>query len=151
VHAYVLSEDDTGALFVLFPLRDQGAKNPLASGKRHRLPGKAGDASLDWVVTTAGGRETFLLLAARDPLASVEEAVAQLPTARADQRVRYAPLPPRALDGLRAVGGVAPRASEEPPAGRGAHRLAALAERLDSSPEGRAVWRKLVVLENPAP
>ena len=82
---------------------------------------------------------------------AVEEAVAQLPAARADQRVRYAPLSPRALDGLRAVGGVAPREAEPPTGQRGAHRLAALAKALDASPEGRAVWRKLVVLENPAP
>jgi len=48
----------------------------------------------------------------------------------------------------RAVGGVA--VSETPePARTGAHRLAALAKSLDASPEGRAVWRKLVVLENP--
>jgi hypothetical protein len=146
VYAYVLSEDDKGALFVLFPLRDRGAKNPLSGGKRQRLPG----ADNDWVVTSAGGRETFLVLAARTPLSSVEEAVAQLPAAREDEKVRYAPLSPRALEGLRAVGGVATSEAPEP-ARAGAHRLAALAKSLDASPEGRAVWRKLVVLENPSP
>ena len=64
-------------------------------------------------------------------------------------RVRYAPLSPGALDGLRAVGGTVTRAGPAPT--RGARRLAALAKALDDSPEGRAVWRKLVVLENPAP
>jgi hypothetical protein len=149
VHAYVLSEDDAGSVFVLFPLRGRGEKNPLPAGVRHRLPGKDGNASIDWVVTSAGGRETFLVLAARAPLAQVEQAVAQLPAAGAGEAVRYAPLSPGALDGLRAVGGTATRSA--PPPSRGARRLAALAKALDDSPEGRAVWRKLVVLENPAP
>jgi len=149
VHAYVLSEDDAGSVFVLFPLRGRGLTNPLSPGARHRLPGKDGSASIDWVVTSAGGRETFLVLAARAPLAEVERAVAQLPAAGAGEQVRYAPLSPRALDGLRAVGGTATRSPATP--ARGARRLAALAKALDDSPEGRAVWRKLVVLENPAP
>jgi len=136
-------------VFVLFPLRGRGEKNPLPAGVRHRLPGKDGNASIDWVVTSAGGRETFLVLAARAPLAQVEQAVAQLPAAGAGEAVRYAPLSPGALDGLRAVGGTATRSA--PPPSRGARRLAALAKALDDSPEGRAVWRKLVVLENPAP
>ena len=149
VHAYVLSEDDAGSVFVLYPLHGRGATNPLAAGVRHRLPGKDGNASIDWVVTSAGGRETFLVLAARAPLADVERAVAQLPAAGAGEQVRYAPLSPGALDGLRAVGGTTTRTAS-PPA-RGARRLAALAKALDDSPEGRAVWRKLIVLENPAP
>jgi hypothetical protein len=149
VHAYVLAEDDRGAVFVLFPLRDRGALNPLAPGERHRLPGRDGDVALDWVVTSAGGRETFLILAAREPLPTIEEAVAQLPAARAGEPVRYAPLPAEALDGLRAVGGVAERPAA--PASPGARRLAVLARALDATPEGRSVWRKLVVLENPAP
>jgi hypothetical protein len=149
VHAYVLSEDDAGRVFVLFPLRDRGARNPLAGGARHRLPGRAGSEELDWVVTSAGGRETFLLLAAREPLEVVESAVAGMPAANETEAVRYAPLTPAALEGLRAVGGVATRpAAPDPP---GAHRLAALAAALEDDARARGVWKRLVVLENPVP
>jgi hypothetical protein len=150
VHAYVLAEDDEGSLFVLFPLRDRGARNPLAPGVRHRLPGEQAGEALDWVVTSAGGREAFLVLAAREPLRSVEQAVARIPAARSGEAVQYAPLSASALEGLRGVGGVAAR-PKTAPARAGARRLAALAADLDASPQGRAVWRKLVVLENPVP
>ncbi|MCC6349275.1 MAG: protein kinase [Candidatus Eisenbacteria bacterium] len=148
VHAYVLSEDETGAVFVLFPLAGRGAVNPLAPGPR-RLPGSEDGHELSWQVTSAGGRETFLLLASRTPLAPVAEATAGLPQARPETPVAYHPLPPEALARLRGVGGVVagpPLRTE-----RRASMLAALARDLEDSAAGRPIWLRLVVLENPAP
>jgi len=147
VHAYVVSEDAKGETFVLFPLGVRGATNPLAPGIRHRLPGKAGPEALDWVVTSAGGQETFLVLAARRPIERVESLISTLP--RAEERAVRRPLRGGVAEsGTRGIGGVvatpgAPAAA----APRGLHRLM---EALRSDP-GAAVWMDLIVLENPAP
>src|SRR4029077_1536576 len=56
---YALNEDRTGTVSALFPVAGVDLANPLAPG-RHRLPGGRSGKSLDWQVTSAGGRETFL-------------------------------------------------------------------------------------------
>ncbi len=149
VHVYVLSEDETGAVFVLFPLSGRGSGNPLAAATPHRLPGRDGAGQLTWQVTSAGGRETFLLLASRKPLAPVAEAVAAIPEAAADAPVAYRTLPADALARLRGVGGVRKSASLQQSDRTGI--LSALARDLATSSEGRAVWMRLLVLENPVP
>lgn len=149
VHLYVLSEDETGAVFVLFPLASRGTRNPIAAGTPQRLPGSQGAEALTWQVTSAGGRETFLVLASRSPLAPVADVAATIPEAGTDAAVAYRTLPATALARLRGVGGVV----AAPPL-RAATRtgiLPALARDLAVSPEGRAIWMRLVVLENPAP
>src|SRR5262249_56257461 len=37
---YVLDEDDSSHVFVLFPLAGRGARNPLVAGARAHLPGR---------------------------------------------------------------------------------------------------------------
>jgi hypothetical protein len=146
VHAYVVSEDARGETFVLFPLGSRGAKNPLAAGVRHRLPGRAGGEDLDWVVTSAGGSESFLVLAARAPIARIEQAIAALPVAEEGAPIR---LPrPAASTGARGVGAVSGRPSAStasPPRG-----LLALMEELRRQSDA-AIWMDLIVLENPGP
>ena len=148
VHVYVLSEDQAGAVFVLFPLAARGERNPLAAGRMHRLPGREGEQDLNWQVTSAGGQETFLVLASRTPIAPVAQAAAALPQASADAPVAYRTLPPEALAKLRGVGGVVARESLPPPARTGI--LRSLARDLSASPDGRVIWKRLLVLENPA-
>jgi hypothetical protein len=147
-HVYVLDEDQHGEVFALFPLRSRGAANPLAAGVRHRLPGEEQGRPLDWQVTSAGGRETILILVSPGPLAPVEQAVAALPEPRPGAAVAYPPLGEEALARLRGVGGVT---SGEPL--RSASRsgiLSALAN--DLSKRGDAsIWMRLIELENPAP
>jgi tRNA A-37 threonylcarbamoyl transferase component Bud32 len=149
VHVYVLSEDERGEVFVLFPLGGRGAANPLAPGRRHRLPGREGDADLDWQVTSAGGRERFLILASPEPLRPVTEATAAFPEARPDAPVAHPALPPEALARLRGVGGVARGTPLRPDADAGI--LSALARDLSRPRAGRAIWMRLIVLENPIP
>lgn len=65
VHVYVLNEDDQGHRFVLFPLAGLNSTNPLSGGVRHRLPGRRSGVPQAWEVSSAGGREAFLVVAAR--------------------------------------------------------------------------------------
>ena len=64
VHLYILNADREGDLFVLFPLPDMDLANPLPAG-RHRLPGRLSGVPQEWQITSAGGTETFLVVASR--------------------------------------------------------------------------------------
>lgn len=103
MHVYVLNEDDQGNAFVLFPLPGLDLENPLPSGRKHRLPGPH-----NWKVTSAGGRESILVVASREPLSDLEAKIADMPMAGADAReVADAELLPK----LRGIGGLTPEPS----------------------------------------
>lgn len=106
--AYVLNEDEAGQVYLLYPLPGLDSANPLAGQTRHRLPGTRGGVPQDWQVTSGRGTESFLVVAARRPLPSLEEMTRGLVPARPNQPVVPAPLDPRALSGERGVGGMVP-------------------------------------------
>jgi len=147
LHVYVLNEDARGAAFLLFPLTGQTASNPLLAG-RHHLPARSDGSALDWQVTSAGGRETFLIVASEAPLPSLEQALADFEPAREGRSVAQVELSPDALTRLRGVGGMA---AAEPSTDRPGGKLAAVAQGLERSASRSPVWTRIVVLENPAP
>ena len=110
LHAYVLDEDENGDIFVLFPVDGLTLENPLPAGVRHRLPGELDGVSQDWQVTSAGGRETILVVTSKKPLAPLEREVASLPEAapQSGPVLAYAELDDSAIDTLRGIAGMAP-------------------------------------------
>jgi len=70
MHLYVLNEDERGNVYILFPRRASGPKNPLAPGALHRLPGP--DES--WEASTGGGKELLLIVASSERDEILEEA-----------------------------------------------------------------------------
>ena len=58
VYVYVLNADDTGKASRLYPLPEHGLNNPLSTSTPHRLP----EAGTNWVVTSEGGREHFMVM-----------------------------------------------------------------------------------------
>ena len=70
-HVYVFNEDEKGELFVLFPLPGLAPQNPVPAG-RHRLPGTLDGRSQSWEVTSAGGRERFLIVGSASKVAELE-------------------------------------------------------------------------------
>ncbi|HTM57209.1 MAG TPA: serine/threonine-protein kinase, partial [Candidatus Udaeobacter sp.] len=101
---YVLDEDRTGHVVVLFPVANVSPANPIPPG-RHRIPGKRGGKPLDWQVTSAGGSETFLFLASRTALPDLEARLGDATTAHEgatvhDARLESAPGTTRGVDGL---------------------------------------------------
>jgi len=145
-HVYVLDEDQRGAVFALFPLRSRGAANPVAAGTRHRLPGVEDGRPLEWQVTSAGGRETILILVSSKPLETIESAVAGLAEPAPGAPVNYASLDRGALAKLRGVGGVTQGTPlrDARPGGI----LAALANDLSRRADG-TLWMRRIELENP--
>lgn len=148
VHVYVLDEDEAGALFLLFPMNGSSLTNPLSPSLAHRLPGSKAGEDLSWQVTSAGGRETFLVVASRTPLPSLQQALAAAREAREGEAVNYADVSAEQLADLRGVGGVV----REPAAAKPASgRLHALAGTLAREAASRGLWLRLVEVDNPAP
>jgi hypothetical protein len=63
-HVYIVNEDDRGESYLLFPLPNQSLQNPLPGGRDNRLPGVRDGREMYWQVTSAGGREHFLISSA---------------------------------------------------------------------------------------
>lgn len=149
VHLYVVNEDQAGSAYVLFPAGlDLG--NPLPAG-RHRLPGRQGGTLQNWEVTSAGGRETFLVVASREPLEELEKTIAQVPRVNEGREIVYAPVAPDTMRTLRGIGGMAearPRPGERP----GGGRISGVTRNLSAAAQQESgIWVLQIDLENPAP
>ena len=64
-------------------------------------------------MTSAGGREHFLVFASPDRLESLEQAFAALPSPQENAPVVNARLEPRTIERLRSVGGLTPESSKQ--------------------------------------
>ncbi len=148
VHLFVLNEDRAGSAFVLFPLPGVEPINPLPAGVRHRLPGQAAEIVQDWVVTSAGGEERFLIVASRHPLPEFDRELAGLPAAAAGRAVEPAPAGGELIAALRGIGGLTPARPGEGTAGGG--RLRRLVEALTPRMKHGDIWMHEVVLAGAA-
>lgn len=146
VHLYVLNEDDQGHRYLLFPLTGLDSANPLSGGVRHRLPGRRSGVPQAWEVSSAGGREAFLVVAARQPLPDLEGDLGSFEPSDPDRR----PVAGHAdtdAPVLRGIGGLAASSASPLPGDRALDRLAArLAAR--RSTDG-SVWVQQLELSNP--
>jgi hypothetical protein len=111
-HVYVVNEDERGNSILLFPLPGREPSNPLPAG-RHRLPGAPDDEKLYWQVTTAGGREHFVVIASPTRSPMFERMFAGLRSPALNERVSYPKLSTDALGVLRSVGGLAVAPAKE--------------------------------------
>jgi hypothetical protein len=149
---YVLNADDRGEAYLLFPQPGFAASNPLPADDAVELPGRMDGGEVAWTVTSAGGRETFLIVASPEPVAELEGSVAGLGKPVAGRPVEYAAAPAAAIARLRGVGGLSPSSSSSPSSGAGVEagsplaRFRALAGR-ETGVTG--VWVREIVLTNP--
>lgn len=144
INLYVVNEDDNGESFLEFPIRGQRQTNPIQAGQQVTLPG----TTTRWRVTTAGGREHFLVFASPDRLESFEQAFAALPSPQENAPVVTARLEPKAIEQLRSVGGLTQDASKQNP-GTGLWRL--FTTPLTNARERTSgLWVRQITLDNPA-
>ncbi|NNE07476.1 MAG: protein kinase [Gemmatimonadetes bacterium] len=159
LYVYVLNEDENGESYVLFPLPGYDLANPIRAGESHRLPGNRSERAVNWQVTSAGGREHFILITSPRPVSDVEAAIADLPASEFGREVEFAPLPREAGRRLRGIGGaveahpgtaVPVRDGKDGSAGEaGSGPVAGLVDRLSLRAEGiRGVWYREIVLES---
>ena len=104
-YLYIVNEPEEGQPFLLFPLPGQPRQNPLPAGAQTRVP-----ENFDWQVTTAGGREHFVVFVSPQRVEAFEDAFASLPSPKIGERVTSAPLPTTALESCAAW-----EASRRPP------------------------------------
>lgn len=141
VHVYVANEDEAGAVFTLFPIPGLDLANPVPPG-RHRLPGTVGGAPNDWQVTSAGGVETFLVIASGGPIPEIEQRLASWSAASAARAVGSTST---AAPNLRGIGGL----SASPGASGDHARLDALQSELAGlAGTGQPPWSKRIMLRS---
>ena len=145
LHVYVLNEDDRGNRYVLFPLDGLDADNPLSAGARHRLPGRRGGVAQSWEVSSAGGREAFLVVASRRALPELERDLASFEAADPTRQPEANVAGPDE-SGQRGIGGLTPATGA---AGR-ARSLDLLAARIaERQQTERGLWLRQLELFNP--
>jgi serine/threonine protein kinase len=140
VHVYVVNQDERGESYLLFPLPGQAIRNPLAGGQLHRLPG-----AVDWEVTSAGGREHFLVVASPQPLDALQRVFERLPAPRVGgPAAKPEPLSSETIGQLRGIGGLSPR---DKPGVSG--DLLQSAAHLGGVESVKGAWMRQFTLENP--
>lgn len=147
---YVLDEDERGERYLLFPQPRFDAANPLPADSTLVLPGTIGGKESAWRVTSAGGRETFLVVASPEPVAEIEAELGKLPAPEPGRPVEYARVGEAAVERLRGVGGITeltPAESRTTPRPTAFDRFRSLAAK-ESDVQG--VWVRAIVFENPA-
>jgi len=146
-HVYVVNEDDRGESWLLFPLPQQSLHNPLPGGRENRLPGVRNGREMYWQVTSAGGREHFLIFVSPQPFTEFEQTFASLPLPDTNGPVLSARLSERAVGVLRGVGGLV---AGPPRSGEPATLSAKFETPLPSAPEMTSgAWVRQVTFTNP--
>ena len=139
-----------GRAFVLFPLSGLGLSNPLQPGARHRLPGtiteEGSEKTLRWSVDTVGGKETFLIIASREPLDELERALETVMQARTDSPVE---VNSTLVARLRGIGTVIKKDAPPSESVAGGAAVSESLKRLSRRASAGDIWIQEIVLENP--
>jgi eukaryotic-like serine/threonine-protein kinase len=144
-YVYIVNEDDRGESFLLFPLPGQAADNPISPGGPTRVPGtRGGDVS--WEITSAGGREHFLIFASPERLEAFEELFAALPRPSFDRPAVSARLSDQTVSKLRGVGGLAAEPAPQTSAKLANIFTSPLGDREETA---RGLWVRQLTVENP--
>jgi hypothetical protein len=147
MYVYVLNEDSAGEVNGLFPIRGLAPANPLERGMRHRLPGDLGPETVYWNVTSAGGTESIVAIGSRKPIASLEQAMAEIPKATRGRPIRFGRVNPMALRSLRGIG---EGSALPPPQGEAKRRLNDALEALKAEGQKSGdLWVWSIELRNP--
>jgi eukaryotic-like serine/threonine-protein kinase len=148
VFVYVINEDDHGEAFLLFPLEDQDSTSPLAAGVVHELPGLGARRGLRWQVTSAGGREHFVVFASPVRMTMLDRLAGSLPRPVSGAPIAKPRIPTSTMGQLRGVGGLVPTGSGARQSD--AHYLFETVTPLGSRAETtRGLWVRQLTLDNP--
>jgi serine/threonine-protein kinase len=146
LYVYVINQDDRGVAHVQFPLPGHRLTNPVSAGT-HRLPGLREDTEVVWEVTTAGGREHFMLYASPERLGDLEQLWASVPRPEFGRPVEGPQqLAVGAIGVMRSVGGLkesGPAERTSPPGLVGLKPLLQVRETV------QGLWAREITFDNP--
>lgn len=145
VYVYVVNEDDVGETFLLYPLGEPAVLRP---GTPHRLPGTFEGQERFWEVSSAGGREHFLVFASPSRMPEFERVFARLPRP-VEQPAVPVRVPQDSVDILRGVGGLV---AAPPARDASAARLSSIfTTPLPAEAETvSGLWVRQLTIDNPA-
>ncbi len=146
MYVYVMNEDTEGRSVVLFPLPELKIQNPLPPGTRHRLPGAVSGVPQRWAVTTAGGEETFIVIASLEQLTDMEHEIEKIPRAGSEAAIE---LNEESIGVLRGIGGLKPFPEGGPLPRRPLTGIFASLSKESAKKSGLWIWE--IRLENPGP
>jgi len=153
MHLYILTQDDHGEAYLLFPIPGGAMSNPLPAQTRHRLPPSSDGRRFHWGVSSAGGTERILMVASPAVLRDFEATLTTLPAPRFAQSAPAMALNAEALRQLRGIGVVVeapPVTAAAPHTAETAATAFAAARTLAAGHEkGRGVWVRQLDLVNP--
>lgn len=145
-YVYIVNEDDRGMSYLLFPLPGHKLTNPLAAGKINRIPDADGGSEMNWQVTTAGGREHFLVFASPERMPVFEQMFAALPSPEVGRPIQQMQLPDDAVRRLRGVGGLISSPGSANSARLSLHFATPLAGKEETA---QGVWVRQLTVDNP--
>jgi eukaryotic-like serine/threonine-protein kinase len=152
VWVYVLNEDERGERYLLFPQPSFDQANPVPADSTVLLPGSIGGQRSAWTVTSAGGREHFLLVVSPEPVAELQADLDHLPAPQPGRPVRYAEVGAQSVERLRGVGGLTALPGEGTAPSTESPLLFARFRALAGRETGvRGTWVRHIVLENRTP
>jgi hypothetical protein len=147
LYVYIVNEDDRGTSFLLYPLAGEQPIGPLPAGRRHEIPGVVNGERTHWRITSAGGREHFVIFAAPDPpTPAFARMFAELPRPRMDAPILAQPLTTDLVGALRGVGGLATAPARPTTSVLTKDTSIPLP---DGTETARGVWVRQLTLENP--
>ena len=146
-YLYVVNEDDQGQSFLLFPLAGRPQANPLSAATRHVIPDTVNGERMFWTVSSAGGREHFLIFASPlPPSPAFARLFAALPQPSLDTAVLAQPLSTDQASALRGVGALSKAPAQAPGTKLNEEFSAPLP---DIEETARGVWVRQLTLANP--
>jgi eukaryotic-like serine/threonine-protein kinase len=145
---YVVNEDEKGDSFLLFPLPGQQLANPLPPGELHEIPGVVDGERVNWEVSSAGGREHFLVwVTPQEPNAAFKRMFSSLSRPKVGATVMAQRLNNDHISALRGVGGLVKMPASPGVVGPLSREYTVP---LPSGAEtARGVWVRQLTLENP--
>ena len=140
-----MNEDDRGDSFVLFPLPGRAVDNPIRPEAAIRIPGTSKE-KFNWVLTSVGEREHFIVFASPERMPAFEEIFATLPQPVVGRKIEYAPVPKGMLSKLRGVGGL----TAQPAQASASLSSLFTSPLIDGAETAHGMWVRQLTLLNPA-
>ena len=149
LYLYLVTIDDKGEQYLLFPPGGEG--KPLEPSRAHWLPGPLESVNNSWEISTAGGREHFLLMASRERLVAFEPLIKMLPSPQPGRAVAPPRIPESVINELGQLRGIGRLVTSQAPARTQAvSRLFDGVEQLRGDAETATdLWARQVTFENP--